>query len=288
MPDDIATKRHEQKVLEVARELRALGVDVLGFLKQARDGERRARFLRKLFEVESIGVAHPPTYEQRRFRHVADELRGDLEKSRVLFAPSVLWELRNLRLLLWNGGESKETTAGARKALQLVGEALADRRSGTHGRPLPGGRLRQQREDAQLVTLLSQLARGAVDELKRAKVKTEDTVDSYVRALRRIKFWEDVDQAYSYDPKAPNTRASRLAATKERLESELFFPTREHPERQDLRAVVAAMATALLGGETDPAIFGGSGETDGRVTARSLALRALRQLHFENLEISKR
>ncbi|MBK9963445.1 MAG: hypothetical protein IPP07_00510 [Holophagales bacterium] len=307
MPDELSEKT---KVLQLAQELESLGVNVRGFLEQARDGERRAHALRKLFEVESFGIAHPPTYAQRLFRHVADELHRDLETSRVLFAPSILWELSHLRHLLWGGADTKQTTADARKALQLFGEALADRRTGTHGRPIPGGRIRRQREDAQLVTLLAKLAAGAVGELQRAKVKKEDTVDNYVRALRRMKFWEAVEQSFHFDPEAPDARASRLAYAKHRLERDIFDPMAYEAERRmekrgllppaspaeaerrrprpSLGAVVAAMATALLGGEVDPAIFGGSGDADKRATSRSLAIRALRKVRPGNLEIPKR
>lgn len=285
MPDELTEKK---KVLELAQELQSLGVNVRGFLEQACDGERRAHTLRKLFELESFGIADPPTYEQRLFRHVADELHRDLETSEVLFAPSVLWELTHLRHLLWGGDETKQTTADVRKALQLFGEALADRRSGTHGRPLPGGRIRRQKEDAQLVTLLAQLAAGAVSELERNKARREETSAYYAAKLRRIKFWDAVDQSFHFDPEAPDTRASRLAYTRHRLRHDLFFPTLDHPERPFVGAVVTAMATALLGGEVDPVIFGGSGEADKRATARSLAIRALRKVCPGNLEIPKR
>jgi hypothetical protein len=285
MPDELTEKK---EVLKLARELESLGVNVRGFLEQAVDGEKRAHFRARLFDLESAGVIRPNDYERRRLRHFADELRERAESSFVLFAPSLLWELARLRRELWNGDETKARERDVREALQLVADALADRRTGTHGRPTPGGVLRRRREDAHLVTLLAKLAEAAVYELERNNARREETADYYVTKLRRFKFWSAVDQSFHFDPEAPDARASRLAYTKHRLEHDLFFPTRDHPKRPFFGAVVAAMAAALLGGEVDPAIFGGSGEADKRVTARSLAIRALRQLHHENLEIPKR
>lgn len=307
MPDELSEK---QMVLKLAQELKSLGVNVRGFLEQAVDGEKRAHFRARLFAIESAGVIRPNDYERRRLRHFADELRERGESSFVLFAPSLLWGLARLRRELWNGYETKARERDVREALQLVADALADRRTGTHGRPKPGGVKQRQREDVLLVKVLATMAELAVGELTKAKARREEPTPYYVGKLRRLDFWNRLDASFTFDPEKPTSRESRLWCTKHRLDYDIFDPSAYEAERQmekrgllppanaaeaerrkprpSLGAVVAAMATALLGGETDPAIFGGSGETDRRVTAQSLARRALLEVCPENLEISKR
>lgn len=275
MPDELS-KGLEQKILHVTRELTGLGVNVLGFLEQARDGQN----------LLGDGRGERPYIFAAR---AAKALRNEeLEYSAPLFAPGLLWTVTDWRRLLSQGDESKELQAELQDALVTVADALSRRRTGTHGRPTPRGILRRRREDAELVTLLAKLAAGAVDELERNKARREETSAYYATKLRRIKFWEAVDESFRFDPETPGTRASRLADTMHRLQHDLFFPTLDHPKRPFLGSVVAAMATVLLGGEVDPAVFGGSGDADKRPTARSLALRALRKVSPENLEIPKR
>lgn len=310
MPDDTPLRELDRHILRAAHELEALGVNVLGFLEQAIDGEKRAQFRARLFGLESAGVIRPSDYERRRLRHFADELQRDLESSYLLFAPSLLWSLAHLRRELWSGDEAKARERDVRAALALVADALADRRTGTHGRPKPGGVKQRERDDALLVGLLARIAEVAVDELTKAKARREETTAYYVARLRHLDFWERVDATIRFDAERPTSRAFRVAYAKHRLEHDLFDPCaflRERSmeergllppatpaeaarrrERPALGIVVAAMAAVLMGGDVDPAIFGGRPDPDARATARSLALRALRKVCPENLRIPKR
>lgn len=311
MPDDIARKRDELKILRAARELEGLGVNVLGFLEQAVDGEKRARFRARLFGVESVGVIRPNDYERRRLRHFADELRERGESSHVLFAPSFLWALAHLRHELWGGEETKARERDVREALALVADALADRRTGTHGRPKPGGAKQREQEDALLVRLLAEMAQLAVKTLRETGADPNEYGFSFVKALTKAEFWNRLDDSFAFDPEKPTSRESRLWYAKRRL-NEIFDPyaglaersmekqgllpppspaeAKRRRERPSLSTVVAAMAEALMGERINAAIFGGDHDDrgDARVTARSLAIRALRKVCPENLQIPKR
>ena len=276
MPDDIARKRSEAKILRAARELEGLGVNVLGFLEQAVD--------RQKLLGDGRGE-QPSAYATRAAAALRDE---ELEYSDPLFAPGFLWTITDWRRLLSQGDERRELEEELRAALLTVADALARRRTGTHGRPKPRGARLRERDDALLVKVLSAIAAAAEDELERSGARREETAAYYAAKLRRLGFWNVVNEAFHLEGEAPTSRASRAWYAKHRLEHDLFFPTLEQPDRPFLHTVVVAMATALRGGETDPAIFGGTGETDRRVTARSLALRALRQLRPANLEIPRK
>lgn len=297
MPNELS-KDLEQKILRVARELTGLGVNVLGFLEQARDGQNL---------LGDGRGERPSIFAERAAKALRNE---ELEYSDPLFAPGLLWTVTDWRRLLSEGYESKELQAELQDALVTVADALSRRRTGTHGKPTPRGILVRRREDALLVKVLAKMAELASEELTKAKARREETTPYYVDKLRRIDFWNRLNASFTFDPEKPTSRESRLWYTKHRLDRDLFDPAaylaersmerqgllppatpadaERRRERPSLGDVVAAMATALLGGEVDPEIFGGSGEADKRATAQSLARRALHKVSPGNLEIPKR
>ena len=259
MTHETGKPENKRRILATAARLEALGVNVLGFLEQAEDGEERARRLGPLFDARNLAS-------------VAEDLRADLENPGILFAPSFLWSVARLRRELWSGDEEKPRERDVRRALAQVADALADRRTGTHGRPKPEGARRRTAEDLALVDRLAEIASTAVRALVARRARREETVAYYLHELKRADFWDAVDLA---DP--PTKRLN-----------DIFRKTLAEPRRPSLGTVVAAAAAVRMGSDVDPAIFGGRAEADHRATARSLAIRALRKVRPENLEIPRK
>lgn len=262
---------HGCRIRQLVKDLEAVGVNVIGFLEQALDGERIVQ--RTTGNVPNDAWSILPTTEA-----LAAEIRKDAEWSRVPFAPTFLWNVRYLRNRLWEGDWTDLDEEVCRRALKTLTDALADRRTGTHGKPTPGGVLARRDHGEQLARKLAWIAESAVRTLQVfGEVFTrKENAETYEADLRETQFWTRLQNSDQDDPE--NLRH----------ELETIFDPISHPGRPNLGRVTVAMVTALMGGNVDPRIFGGPGKPDERATSRSLAIRALRMVRPENLEIPGR